>query len=86
MSVILVLLCGGIIGSNFSAVMSQTLASKRCEVMDSYTARCTDKFLISAQLDGLPFALRSLNLDRNQISTLEDNAFWVSGWNRIEFE
>lgn len=59
-------------------VMSQGLASKRCEFMNSSMAICTDKFLISAQLDGLPLGLRVLSLDRNQINVLENNVFWVS--------
>lgn len=63
-------------------VNSQGLASKRCEILEVSVAKCTDKFLISAQLDGLPQRLRSLILDRNQISSLENNAFYVSWDNR----
>lgn len=59
-------------------VTSQGHASKRCEILGQTKAICTEKHLISAKLDGLPLDLRSLVLDRNQISVLEDNVLWVS--------
>lgn len=74
----------GIIITPFVGVTSQGLASKRCDVLNVSVAVCTEKFLISAQLSGLPFSLRMLNLDRNQISVLENNVFWVRKWQRTE--
>lgn len=71
----LLVLC--VVVSQFRVAMSQGLASKRCEFMNTSVAICTEKFLISAQLDGLPWRLRVLSLDRNQISVLENNVFEV---------
>lgn len=71
--------------SLFSNVaLSQGLASKRCEFLNNLEAKCTQRFLISASLSGFPLGLQMLTLDRNQISSLENNVFWVSAGDIIE--
>lgn len=67
-------------------VSGQGLASKRCKFPNMSMANCSGNFLISAQLDGLPLDLRVLNLDRNQISILENNVFMVSKCSERRFD
>lgn len=68
------LLCAALLNGVSGAVGA---AHPLCNTVTDTKANCADKFLISAKLNGLPFTLKNLNLDRNQISVLENQVFMV---------